>query len=298
MRTLCLGETLVDLVCEQPVGDLAQAPSFVPHFGGATGNVAIAAARVGAHVALGGGAGDDAWGRFLRDRLAAEGVELDWFSLVAGVRTPVAVVAVDGSGEPSFDIFGEDLAALERGLGKRGTDRAVDACDGLFFGSNTLVGTAERELTMRARERALAAGKAVMFDANLRLDRWRSAAEAASYANECVHDAFLVRANAHEARVLTGEVDLEAAALALVKAGARLVVITFGAEGAMLRGELRADVPGVAARVLSTIGAGDALMGTLVGRATLTGFYPAALAASLGEAVAAGARATERWGAV
>jgi sugar/nucleoside kinase (ribokinase family) len=298
MRTLCLGEALVDLICEQPVAGLAQAPSFVPHFGGATANVAVNAARTGAHVALGGGVGDDAWGGFLRERLVAEGVALDWFSLVDGVRTPIAVVAVDETGEPDFDIFGEDLATLERGLGKRGVDRAVAACDGLFFGSNTLVGEHERHLTMRARERALEAGKAVLFDANLRVERWRTAAEAASYANACVPGAFLVRANASEARALTGEADVEAAALALLKGGARNVVITLGPDGAMLRGELRADVPGVAAKVVSTVGAGDALMGTLVGRATLTGFYPASLAASLAEAVESSARATERWGAV
>jgi sugar/nucleoside kinase (ribokinase family) len=298
MRTLCLGEALVDLICEQPVAGLAAAPSFVPHFGGATANVAVTATRLGARIALGGGVGDDAWGRFLRDKLAAENVELDWFSLVDGVRTPVAIVAVDERGEPDFDIFGEDLATLERGMGKRGIDRAVSACDGLFFGSNTLVGEQERQLTMRARERALEGGKAVLFDANLRLERWRTAAEAASYANEVVPGAFLVRANASESRVMTGELDPEAAARALLKGGARNVVITLGAEGAMLRGELNADAPGVAAKVVSTVGAGDSLMGTLLGRATLTGFYPASLAASLGEAVAASARATERWGAL
>jgi sugar/nucleoside kinase (ribokinase family) len=298
MRTLCLGEALVDLICEQPVAGLAEAPSFVPHFGGATANVAVHAARTGAHIALGGGVGNDAWGRFLRERLVAENVELDWFSLLDGVRTPIATVAVDANGEPDFDIFGEDLATLERGLGKRGIDRAMAACDGLFFGSNTLVGEHERQLTMRARERALEGGKAVLFDANLRLERWRTAAEAASYANECVPDAFLVRANAKEVQVMTGEPDPEAGARALLKAGARNVVITLGAAGAMLRGELRADVPGVAAQVISTVGAGDALMGTLLGRATLTGFYSASLAASLGEAVAASARATERWGAL
>jgi sugar/nucleoside kinase (ribokinase family) len=298
MRTLCLGEARVDLICETPVSDLADAPSFVPHFGGAAANVAVHARRAGANIALGGGVGDDAWGRWLRAKLEADGLELDAFSLVSGVRTPVAVVAVDETGEPELETFGEDLATLERGLGKRGVDRAVAACDGLFFGSNTLVGEHERHLTMRARERALEAGKAVLFDANLRLERWRTAAEAASYANECVPGAFLVRVNTAEAHVMTGERDPEAAAVALLKGGARNVVITLGAEGAMLRGQLRADAPGVEARVVSTVGAGEALMGTLVGRATLTGFYPASLAASLGEAVAASARATERWGAL
>ena len=84
----------------------------------------------------------------------------------------------------------------------------------------------------------------MIFDPNLRLHRWRSAADAAASANACVPGALLVRCNAAEAALMTGEDDPERAALALVKAGARLVVISLGAAGAMLRGELRADVPG------------------------------------------------------
>src|SRR5581483_12379703 len=112
MRTLCLGEALVDLICEQPVGGLAEAPAFVPHFGGGPANVAVNARRAGAQIAVGGGVGDDAWGRRLRGELAEEGVELDFFSLISGVRTPLAVVAVDETGEPEWEVYGEDLATL------------------------------------------------------------------------------------------------------------------------------------------------------------------------------------------
>ena len=57
MRTLCLGEALVDLVCERPVASIAEADAFVPRFGGAIANVAVTAARRGADVALAGGVG-------------------------------------------------------------------------------------------------------------------------------------------------------------------------------------------------------------------------------------------------
>jgi len=46
------------------------------------------------------------------------------------------------------------------------------------------------------------------------------------------------------------------------------------------------------------MGAGDALMGTLLARLGLAGWESEAAAAALEEAVTAGARATERWGAV
>ena len=38
----CLGEALIDLICERPAASLAEADSFRPHFGGALANVAIA----------------------------------------------------------------------------------------------------------------------------------------------------------------------------------------------------------------------------------------------------------------
>jgi fructokinase len=138
----------------------------------------------------------------------------------------------------------------------------------------------------------------VVFDPNLCVQRWRSRVEAAATLNACVPGAVLVRANAAEAALMTGEDDPERAARALVKAGARMVVITLGPEGAMLRGELRLDVPGRPANVVSTIGAGDTLTGVLLARLASSGFYPPAVAASLPEAVAQSSLACERWGAL
>jgi sugar/nucleoside kinase (ribokinase family) len=298
MRTLCVGEALVDLVCETPVRSLEEASSFVPHFGGAVANVAVTAAQHGGDVALAGGVGDDAWGRWLRERLAAEGVALDWFTLARDERTPVAFVTVDAAGEPSFTIYAEGRQTALGTLGERVLE-AVDACDALFFSSNTMVSEEERALTLAARERALAAGKPVVLDPNLRLHRWRSVAAAANVVGACVRGSFLVKCNAAEARALTGERDPEAAAASLLAAGAQHVVVTLGGEGALLRGGgLDRTVPGVRAMPVNTIGAGDAVTGVLLAALGRTGFYPAALAAMLPDAVAAGARATERHGAL
>ena len=297
MPTLCLGEAIVDLMCERRVADLGQADAFRPHFGGAVANVAVAAARVGAEVQLAGGAGQDAWGRWLRDRLAEAGVGLDHFRLAEGCATPVAFVVTDLEGEPSFQIYGEGIAATVQAVGE-GLPDAVEAADALFFSSNTLVGEPERELTMSARQRALEAGRPVIFDPNLRLHRWRSASMAVAEANACVPGALLVRCNRSESELLTGEPDPERAATALVKAGARMAAVTLGPDGALLRGEVRAEAPGRSAEVVSTVGAGDAFTGVLLGRLALAGFYAPAAGAALEEAVRESARATERWGAV
>jgi fructokinase len=296
-RTLCLGEALVDLICERPVADIAEADALVPHFGGAVANVAVVAARAGAEVALAGGAGDDAWGAWLRERLLREGVDVSLFQLVPGARTPLALVAVGPDGEAAYTIYGEPAGSVAGALEGR-LEQAVRDSAALFLSSNTLVDAAEREVSMRARELALELGRPVIFDPNLRLHRWRSRTDAAATCNACVPGALLVRATAEEAALMTGEDDPDRAALALVKAGARMVVITLGADGALLRGELRLDVDGRPAKVLSTIGAGDVLTGVLLARLAGSGYYPAAVAASLPDAVAQSSLACERWGAL
>jgi fructokinase len=294
---VCLGEVLVDFICERPVEEMTAGQAFVPHFGGSVANIAVTAARHGARVALASGAGEDPWGRWLRDRLRREQVDLSLFELVPDALTPLAIVAVGAGGEPSYQLYGESIAAVVHGLSGR-VEEAMSAASGLLFSSNTLVGPDEREVTMRAREAALGLGRPVVFDPNLRLERWRSRAEAAATVNACVPGALLVRATVSEATLMTGEDDPDRAALALVKAGARMVVITLGAEGALLRGELRVDVDGRPANVLSTIGAGDVLTGVLLARLAGSGYYPAAVAASLPNAVAESALACERWGAL
>ena len=296
-RVLCLGDALVDLICERPVAELAAAEAFVPHFGGTVANIAVHIARAGAPVTLAGGAGGDSWGRWLRTRLGQEGVDTSLFVAPEGRQTAVAHVTVTPDGEAAYHVYGAGPGLVQAAIGARIEDE-VRAAAGLVISSNTLVDEEERELTMRARAAALAAGCAVLFDPNLRLHRWRSVSDAAASANACVPGALLVRCNRDEAMVMTGEDDPERAAVALVKAGAQLVVITLGADGAMLRGKLRADVPAVGAAVRSTVGAGDALTGRLVGRLAASGFYPAAVAAGLREAVALAAEACERWGAL
>jgi fructokinase len=295
-NVLCLGEALVEMICERPVSSLEEADMFVPHFGGAVASVALMAARAGARTALAGGVGDDEWGGWLRGQLERAGVDLRHFKLIEDMPTPLSLTTVDGAGRPTRRMYGDTIATVVNALWG-GVEDAVDACGGLFISSGTLVGEAERQVTMKARERALALDHPVIFDPRLRLHRWSSKADAAASANACVPGALLVRASAVDARLMTGEEDLERASLALRKAGARNVVITDGSAAAMLRGKIRLDVEGVPARVVSTIGTGDALMATLLARLQITGFYEPAIAAALKEAMAAAAKACERWGA-
>src|SRR2546423_5054599 len=169
---VCLGEAIVDLVCERELSEPGEADHFVPHPGGALANVAVAARREGAEVALLGGVGDDAWGSWLRERLWREGVDVRWLETIEGLATPVAFVTFDWEREPSFAVYGEGIEGTMRSAGRH-LDQVLSGAEALVFGSNTLVGEPEREVTLRARRAAIDRGIPILFDPNLRPNRWR-----------------------------------------------------------------------------------------------------------------------------
>lgn len=293
---LCLGEALVDLICEREGVSLADAELFRPHLGGALANVAVACRRAGAEASLVGGVGDDEWGARMRAALEREGVGLSWFDLVADVPTAVAFVTFGDDGEPAFQVYGE---GIERAMQAADADleEAIATGTALAFGSNTMVTGSERALTLRARGLALDAGVPVLFDPNLRPTRWAEAADALRACREACEGAFCVRTNREEARLLTGEDDPAAAAEALCGLGARLAVVTLGPEGALMRGAVSAEAPGVEVDIVSTLGAGDAFMGTLAAGLAEAGWECARAGEALPAAVEAGAAACRIWGA-
>jgi fructokinase len=253
---LCVGETRVELVCRRP-----QADAFVPSLGGSVARVALAAARLRASVALAGAVGADEWGRWLRARLAAAGVDVSRLELREGAQTPLEVVSVAGTSRYGEAVDGSWPLSLS-------------GASGLFI---TLSGPWEREVVEGARAVALEHGLPVVFAPDLAAQRWRSQADAAASANACVPGALLVCVSASGAAVLTGEDDPERAAVALVKAGARMVAISLGAAGAILRGELRGQVS-------AEVSSEDEFTGVLLARLALSGFYAPVVAASLAEA--------------
>lgn len=295
---LCLGEALVDLICERPVGSLAEADCFAPHFGGALANVAVAASRAGADCGLAGAAGDDEWGRWLRERLEREGVDLRFFELLGGEQTPVAFASFDSHGEPSFQIYGDAVEVAVESVAPR-LEAAIAAASALVFSSTTLATAGEREVTLRARELALERGAKVCFDPNIRPNRWGGeVGRAAEAARELVAGSFVVRANRDEAIAIAEVDDPRRAADQLAAMGAELAVVTLAEEGAVIRGACEAELPAPDVEVVSTLGAGDAFMGTLVAGIARAGWEPASAAGALGPALDAAAAACGRWSAL
>ena len=295
---LCLGEALVDLICERPVRSLSDADAFTPHFGGALANAAVAASHAGAEVGLAGAAGDDEWGRWLAERLEREGVDLRFFELMNGHQTPIAFASFDEDGDPSFQIYGDAIEVAVESVAPRIAE-AIAAASALVFSSTTLATPGEREVTLRARELALERGARICFDPNIRPNRWGDEVEPAAEASrELIADSFLVRANRDEAMAIAGVDDPRQAAAWIAARGAEIAVVTLGAEGAVIRGACEAELPAPEVEVVSTLGAGDAFMGTLVAGLAASGWDAARADEALGPALDAAAEACTRWAAL
>jgi sugar/nucleoside kinase (ribokinase family) len=280
-------------VCERPVSSLGEADFFVPRPGGSLANIAVCAARFGGRVEMLGGAGDDEWGHWLKGRLAAEGVGVDDFCLVAGAGTSHAFVAVSEDAEPSFAFYGD----VERPAAHIGgeLERTLAGEPGvLVVGSDTLLGEAEREVTMRATELGKARGWDVLCDPNLRRNRWGSREEMVRVISGLVAAADVVKLNEGEARALTGCDDLDEAAAALRALGPSRVVVTRGADGALvLNGSDVTAIEGVDATVVDATGAGDSVAGVIA--AGLANGLP--LAQVVSAAMVAAAAVVGTWGA-
>ncbi len=262
-RIVCLGEALVDFVCERPVASLAEANFFVPRQGGSLANIATAAARFSDRVELIGGVGDDEWGRWLHARIGEAGVDTTRFDLLPEVQTSHAFVSVDEQGEPAFAFYG-DVIRPSAHAGEH-LEAVISGDDGvLVVGSDSLLGADEREVTMRAVALAREQGWAVLCDPNLRPNRWDSRDEMIATIAALVAGADVVKLNEGEAHALSGMISAEAAGEWLLDLGPRAVIVTRGAHGAFVQTPRSVTpVKGVSAQVVDSTGAGDSVCGVI-----------------------------------
>jgi 5-dehydro-2-deoxygluconokinase len=73
---ICVGRAAVDLYGEQIGGRLEDMQSFSKYLGGSPANTAVGVARLGLKPAMLTRVGDEHNGRFVRETLAAEGVDV------------------------------------------------------------------------------------------------------------------------------------------------------------------------------------------------------------------------------
>jgi fructokinase len=253
-----LGEALVDLLESSSGRDSGRDSGgdlvYRPAVGGAPFNVAVGIARLGAPAEFLGSFGDDPWGTRLLDFLARAGVGVGGAVTVPGVSTTLAFTTFQGH-EPSFRFYGSppsyglyDAPDIDPAL--------VGGAGLLYCGSMCLL--APPVLAAARRAWALP-GPIRVFDPNVRPVVGLNPDVVAEFSAT----ADLVKLSSADATALWGE-SPEAAAGRLLDLGAGAVVVTIGAEGALVATDSASvRVPAPSITPVDATGAGDATMAGL-----------------------------------
>lgn len=241
--------------------------------GGKGANQAVAAARMGAEVALIGRVGDDELGALLLEGLRRDGVDVSAVDRL-GAPTGTALITVDASGANTIVVAPGANARL------RATD--VEVARSTIESSDALVLQLEvpLEATMRAAEIARAASVTVFLNPS----------PAAPLPDDLLAGLEYLVLNETELAVLAGDAG---AAAALLGRGVGAVVLTLGERGAVLFSSSgQRSVAPYRVETVDSTAAGDAFLGALSATLPEHGIETALQAAA-----AAGALATTRWGA-
>ncbi|MBV4459227.1 ribokinase [Pseudomonas sp. COR58] len=254
-NVVVIGSLNMDLVTRAPRlplgGETLIGHSFATVPGGKGANQAVAAARLGAAVAMVGCVGNDAYGAQLRDALLAERIDCRAVSTVEG-SSGVALIVVDDNSQNAIVIVAGANGAL--------TSAVVDRFDDVLQAADVVICQLEvPDATVgHALKRARALGKTVILNpapAGRALPPdWYAAID------------YLIP-NESEAATLSGlPVDslesAERAASHLIGLGAGKVLITLGAQGLLFAsGTGFEHFPAPKVKAVDTTAAGDTFVG-------------------------------------
>jgi ribokinase len=286
-RLTVVGSLNMDLVVRSPriprPGETIIGSAFHVVPGGKGANQAVAAARLGAQVAMVGRLGDDDFGHTMLDSLVAEGVDVTFVTPEPKHPTGVALITVDDTGENTIVVASGANMNLSP-VQVEAAMAAIEAADVLLLQLEIPL-----ESVIRAAELARSHGTKVILNP----------APARPVPNELLALVDVLVPNESETELLAGisfddPVGAGRAAQKLLERGVETVVLTLGAHGALLAyGDQIQHVPAFEVEPVDTTAAGDAFLAGFA--VALAEGKPLSQAVSWGNA--AGALATTKLGA-
>jgi len=284
---VCIGEPLFEL--NQAKGSEA----FLPGHGGDTSNCAIAAARQGASVGYVTAVGDDTFGHSFLDLWKREGVDTRAVKLDRAAPTGIYFVTHGPSGHV-FSYRRAGSAASRMTQEELSLDYVRGAKVVHTSGISQAISSQAADVVFAALRAAREAGKIVSYDTNLRLRLWPiDRARAVIHASAALAD--ILKTSSDDAAELTGETDPNKIADFYLGLGPKIVIVTMGAEGALVATpEKRMVIPAIPVKPVDATGAGDTFDGSFLTEYLRSGdVFAAARYAN-----AAAGLATEGYGAV
>ena len=277
-RIVVVGSINMDLVTQAPrfagPGETILGDRFLTMPGGKGANQAVAAARLGAEVALVGATGDDTFGRQLRHGLNAERIDL----------TQVAQLDDHASGTASITVAGgENQIVVVPGANMQVTPTQVEQAHTLIACADCVL--VQMEIPLESIEATLRLGHRLGVPVIL------NPAPARKLPLEWLKLTRYVTPNQHELAIMLG-LDPDDDFRALMQRAPCPVVLTRGAEGAWYREQGEpSHQSGFRVDVVDSTGAGDTF------NAALAVFLHEGLPTAVRKACAAAALSVAKFGA-
>jgi ribokinase len=258
-RIVVVGSINMDLVASVPrlpkPGETVHGSTFSQVPGGKGANQVVAAARLGALVAMIGRVGDDAFGQQLVASLKTQDVQTEHLRITPNCPSGLALICVEDSGQNAITVIGGANARLMPGDVSE-QSAIISQADALLVQLEVSLESVAAAVEIGRHHRVL-----TILD---------PAPVSTSQLPEELYAVDLISPNQSEAESLTGVAvasvaDAARAAAILHERGARQVVIKLGEQGA-LASQLGSEPIHIAApqvRVVDTTAAGDAFTAAL-----------------------------------
>ncbi|WP_395070556.1 ribokinase [Paraburkholderia silvatlantica] len=261
-RVAVVGSLNMDLVARAPrlpsPGETLAGSAFAQVAGGKGGNQAVAAARLGAQVAMVGRVGADSNGEVLRTGLMAEGIDCGALETSPEAPTGVALIVVDDASQNAIVIVAGSNGEL--------TPETIARHEAVLAQADVVV--CQLETPTDAVAAALAAARRLG-----KITILNPAPATGPLPAQWLPLIDYLVPNELEAATLTGlpagkPEEAARATLALREAGARNVLVTLGAQGvcALLDGAAPVHLPAPRVNAVDTTAAGDTFIGGLAAR--------------------------------
>jgi len=274
-----LGRAAVDLYGEQVGGRLEDMGSFAKYIGGSPTNTAIGGARLGLKTAVIARVGDEHMGRFVRETLAAEGVNVTHVKTDPARLTALVILGIRDRDTFPLIFYRENCADMA--VSADDFEPAFIASSKALLTSGTHFSTESTYRTSRtAMDYAKAAGTRIVLDIDYRPVLWgltgRGMGENRFVADDTVTqhlqsivpDCDLIVGTEEEFHIAGGTTDTLAALGKVRELTGALLVLKRGPKGCVVFPEAVPDSlekgiigRGFAIEVYNILGAGDAFMG-------------------------------------
>jgi len=243
-----LGRVGVDLYPNELETPLSRVRTFTKYVGGFAGNVTTGLARLGVRTAIASRVGDDGHGEFVREWLAAEGVDVRFLRTDPYWLTPPTFCEVWPPDRFPITFYRRPTAP-DWQLSPEDFDLEEIAGAPLLFATGTgLAQSPSRETTLSALR---AHRGTTIFDLDWRPTLWDRPGEYPELAAEAVAAAEIVIGNEDEVTAA----GLDHVPVLVLKRGERGATVFEGVE--------ETDVPGFPVEVVNGLGAGDAFAAAL-----------------------------------